>query len=353
MKALVLSGGMGLRLRPFSHSMPKQLIPLANKPVLVHVIEGLKSLGVTEIGVVVGDRPEKIAEVLGDGSALGVRLTYIPQEAPRGLAHCVAIARDFLGDDDFVMYLGDNVLTEGVADMAGEFRARRPAAQLVVHRVADPRAFGVAEVDESGRVLRLVEKPENPVSDLALVGVYFFTPAIHRAVAAVEASARGELEITDAIQWLVASGADVQARTYTGYWKDAGRIEDVLACNRELLDRLKPSVDGEVDAESELIGAVVVEAGARIVRSRITGPAVVGAGALIEGSRIGPHTSIGEDCLLRETELSDTIVLDRASVQGVGSIRGSVIGREASVTAGPDGSHRLIVGDHARVEVAA
>ncbi|MGW1818795.1 glucose-1-phosphate thymidylyltransferase [Streptomyces sp. NPDC002125] len=354
MKALVLSGGMGLRLRPFSHSTPKQLIPLANKPVLVHVVEALKSLDVTEIGIVVGDRPEKIAEALGDGSELGVRLTYIQQDAPRGLAHCVAISRDFLGDDDFVMYLGDNLLTEGVVEMAREFRAHRPAAQLVVHQVADPREFGVAEVDRTGRVLRLVEKPENPVSDLALVGVYFFTPVIHQAVAAVEASTRGELEITDAIQWLVASGADVQARTYTGYWKDAGRIEDVLACNRELLDRLKPAVDGEVDAESELIGTVVVEAGARIVRSRITGPAVVGAGALIEGSSIGPHTSIGEDCLLREAQLSDTIVLDRATVQGVRSIRGSVIGREASITsADADASHRLIVGDHARVEVAA
>ncbi|MFD7028349.1 glucose-1-phosphate thymidylyltransferase [Streptomyces sp. NPDC059917] len=354
MKALVLSGGMGLRLRPFSHSLPKQLIPLANKPVLVHVIEALKALDVTEIGIVVGERPEKIAAVLGDGAELGVRLTYIQQDEPLGLAHCVAIARDFLGDDDFVMYLGDNVLTNGVVEMAREFRARRPTAQLVVHQVADPRAFGVAEVDEDGRVLRLVEKPEDPASDLALVGVYFFTPAIHEAVAAIGASARGELEITDAIQWLVESGADVQARTYTGYWKDAGRIDDVLACNRELLDGIKPCVDGEVDAESELIGAVVVEAGARIVRSQIIGPAVVGAGALIEGSSIGPHTSIGEDCLLRGTEVSDTIVLARASVEGVRSIRGSVIGREASVTAASaDGSHRLIVGDHASVEVAA
>ncbi|MES4903367.1 MULTISPECIES: glucose-1-phosphate thymidylyltransferase [unclassified Streptomyces] len=353
MRALVLSGGMGLRLRPFSHSMPKQLIPLANKPVLVHVLEGLRSLGVTDIGLVVGERPGKIVERLGDGATLGVRLTYIQQDAPRGLAHCVSIARDFLGDEDFVMYLGDNLLTEGVADMAEEFRARRPAAQLVVHKVADPCAFGVAEVDASGRVLGLVEKPEHPVSDLALVGVYFFTPAIHEAVAAIEAGSRGELEITDAIQWLVASGADVQARAYTGYWKDAGRIEDVLACNRELLDRLRPSVSGAVDADSELIGAVVVEEGARIVRSRITGPAVVGAGTLIEGSTIGPHTSIGEGCVLREVRLSDTIILERATVQGVGPLRGSVIGREATVTAAADGSHRLIVGDHARVEVAA
>ncbi|MFI2645703.1 glucose-1-phosphate thymidylyltransferase [Streptomyces sp. NPDC018610] len=354
MKALVLSGGMGLRLRPFSHSMPKQLMPLANKPVLLHVIEQLRSLGVTEIGIVVGDRPEKISERFGDGSEFGVRLTYIEQDAPRGLAHAVAIARDFLGDDDFVMYLGDNLLPEGVDDIAAEFRRRRPAAQLVVHRVADPRAFGVAEVNDSGRVLRLVEKPEQPVSDLAVVGVYFFTAAIHEAVAAVESSARGELEITDAIQWLVARGEEVRARTYSGYWKDAGQIDDVLACNRELLDRLKPSVSGEVDAHSELIGAVVVEEGARIVRSRITGPAVVGAGAVVEGSSIGPHTSIGEGCRLLGVQLSDSIVLERASVRGVQSVRSSIIGREASVDAvGAEGSQRLIVGDHARVEVAA
>ncbi|MEU7584327.1 glucose-1-phosphate thymidylyltransferase [Streptomyces sp. NPDC041068] len=355
MKALVLSGGMGLRLRPFSHSRPKQLIPLANKPVLVHVIEELRAMDVTDIGIVVGDRPEKIADLLGDGSELGVRLTYIPQEAPCGLAHCVAIARDFLADDDFVMYLGDNVLTSGVADIAEEFRNNRPAAELVVHKVADPRAFGVAEVDAEGRVLRLVEKPEHPVSDLAVVGVYFFTPAIHEAVAAIEASARGELEITDAIQWLVTQGAEVTARTYSGFWKDAGRVEDVLACNRELLDRLKPSVCGEVDADSELIGAVVVEEGARVVRSRIIGPAIVGAGALVEDSSVGPHTAAGRDCLLSGVDVSDTIVLEGASVRDVGPVRASVIGREASVSrsAAPEGPHQLIVGDHSRIEVAA
>lgn len=354
MKALVLSGGMGLRLRPFSHSMPKQLIPVANKPVLVHVVEGLRTLGITEVGVVVGDRAEMIEGVLGDGSDLGVRITYIPQEVPHGLAHCVAIARDFLGDDDFVMYLGDQMLPDGVTELARDFRTERPDAQVVVHQVADPRAFGVAEVAADGRVVRLVEKPESPVSDLAVVGVYFFTAAIHEAVAAIGASNRGELEITDAIQWLVTSGADVRARVYRGFWKDAGRVDDVLECNRELLDRLKPSVSGEVDDVSELIGAVVVEEGARIVRSRVVGPAVIGAGALVEDSDIGPHTAIGRDCVLSGSGVGYSIVQDGATVRNVGSVHASVIGRDASVTSAPaDGGHRLVVGDHARIEVAA
>lgn len=261
MKALVLSGGSGTRLRPFSYSMPKQLIPIANTPVLEHVLKNIRDLGVTEIGVIVGNRASEISAVLGDGSRFGVRLTYIPQAAPHGLAHTVAIARDFLGDEDFVMYLGDNMLPEGIVGIAEEFTARRPAAQVVVCKVQDPRSFGVAELGPSGEVLRLVEKPAHPRSDLALIGVYFFTPAIHRAVASIEPSARGELEITDAIQWLVTSGAEVRASRYDGYWKDTGNVEDVLACNRHMLAELRPSVEGEVDATSVLTGAVVIERG--------------------------------------------------------------------------------------------
>ncbi|MGW6540422.1 glucose-1-phosphate thymidylyltransferase [Streptomyces sp. NPDC055051] len=354
MKALILAGGLGSRLRPFSHSMPKQLIPIANKPVLVHVVEALRDLGATEIGVVVGDRSGKIEGALGSGARFGVRLTYIPQEAPRGLAHAVAIARPFLGDDDFVMYLGDNMLTDGVQDIARDFVVRRPAAQIVVHKVAHPSEFGVAEVDAEGRVLRLVEKPREPCGDLAVIGVYFFTAAIHAAVDAIRPSARGELEITDAIQWLVERGEDVRARVYEGFWRDTGRVEDVLECNSELLKDLVPSVRGEVDADSELIGAVVVEPGARIVRSRLVGPVIVGAGSVIEDSGVGPCTTIGQDCEVRSSVIEHSLVLDGAQVAGVGSVRGSVIGRQATVTAGGvPGWHRLLVGDHASVEVAA
>ncbi|NUS90052.1 MAG: glucose-1-phosphate thymidylyltransferase [Streptomyces sp.] len=372
MKALVLSGGSGTRLRPFSYSMPKQLIPIANKPVLEHVLTAIRDLGVTDVGIVVGNQLRAISAALGDGSDLGVRITYIPQDEPLGLAHCVAIARDFLGDDDFVMYLGDNMLPDGVADVAAEFRARRPAAQVVVHKVPDPQAFGVAEVAVDGSVLRLVEKPARPRSDLALVGVYFFTPAIHRAVAAIAPSARGELEITDAIQWLVARGETVRASEYSGYWKDTGQVEDVLDCNRELLRTLTRSVAADVDEASEITGPVVVESGARVVRSRIEGPAIIGAGTLVEDSHVGPHTSVGSDCVLRDTRLDDSIVLDGASLVRVRGLYGSVIGRSAAIatvpapetapetapaesTAGTPATsrHRLVVGDHTRIEVAA
>ncbi|QGV77493.1 glucose-1-phosphate thymidylyltransferase [Streptomyces ficellus] len=354
MKALVLAGGLGSRLRPFSHSMPKQLMPIANKPVLAHVMEDLRDLGVRDVGVVVGDRGQEIARALGDGSSLGVRLTYVHQDLPRGLAHCIAISRDFLGDDDFVMYLGDNLLTEGVKDIADEFRALRPAAQVVVHPVPDPRAFGVAEVGDDGRVLRLVEKPRTPRSDLAVIGVYFFTPAIHEAVAAIGPSARGELEVTDAIQWLVARGDDVRASTYHGFWKDTGKVEDVLHCNRELLDGLKPAVAGDVDGTSELVGAVVVEEGARIVRSRITGPVIVGAGSVVEDSHIGPYTAIGRDCVLAAAGMEDSIMLDGARIHSVGGVHGSVIGRDATVSSqARTNRSRIVVGDHSSVVVAA
>ncbi|MGW0965786.1 glucose-1-phosphate thymidylyltransferase [Streptomyces sp. NPDC002516] len=355
MKALVLAGGSGTRLRPFSYSMPKQLIPIANTPVLVHVLEAVRELGVTEVGVIVGDRGPEIEAVLGDGAPFGLRIVYIPQDAPRGLAHTVSIARGFLGDDDFVMYLGDNMLPDGVVEIAEDFNRQRPAAQVVVHKVSDPRSFGVAELGPDGEVLRLVEKPQQPRSDMALIGVYFFTAAIHEAVAAIEPSARGELEITDAIQWLVTSGADVRARVYDGYWKDTGRVEDVLECNSHLLDGLTRRVDGHVDAESVLVGRVVVEAGASVERSRIEGPAIIGAGTVLRDSHVGPHTSIGRHCTVTDSRLEGSIALDEASVTGVHGLHNSLIGRAASVgTTGPGaGRHRLVVGDHTRVEVAA
>ncbi|WP_089107644.1 glucose-1-phosphate thymidylyltransferase [Streptomyces hyaluromycini] len=353
MKALVLSGGSGTRLRPFSHSMPKQLMPIANKPVLEHVLDGVGALGITDVGIIVGDRAAQIIAAIGDGSRFGLVITYIHQDEPRGLAHCVLLAREFLADDDFVMYLGDNILPDGVEDIARDFTEKRPAAQVVVHKVADPRSFGVAELDRDGRVERLVEKPEHPRSDLALIGVYFFTPAIHQAVDAISPSGRGELEITDAVQWLVTQGVQVIATEYSGYWKDTGRVDDVLECNRKLLEGLVPSVRGHVDDASVLIGPVVVEEGARVIGSRIVGPAIIGAGTSVEHSRIGPNTSIGKDCVLRDTHVDSSIALDGATVTGVRGLHSSVIGRNASIgpAEGHPSHHRLVVGDHTRIEV--
>ena len=355
MKALVLSGGAGTRLRPFSCSMPKQLIPVANRPVLEHVIENIRDADVSEIGIIVGERAAEIASVLGDGSGLGVTITYIRQEQPLGLAHCVMLARDFLGDDDFVMYLGDNMLPEGIAALAEEFTASRPDARVVVHKVPDPSLFGVAEVGEDGAVLRLVEKPRGPRSDLALVGVYFFTKAIHHAVDAIRPSARGELEITDAIQWLLTHGADVRASEYGGYWRDIGCVEDVLECNRRILEGLRRGVAGEIDSHSVIVGPVVIEPGVRVVRSRVEGPAVIGAGTVVEDSHIGPHTSIGLNCVLRRTQVEYSVALEGATVCGVRGLYGSLIGRSATVGVTGDGKsrHRLVIGDHTRIEFAA
>ncbi|GIG63090.1 glucose-1-phosphate thymidylyltransferase [Longispora fulva] len=353
MKGLVLAGGAGTRLRPISHSMPKQLVPVANKPVLVHCLENLADIGVADIGVIVGDRGAEIRAVVGDGSRWGVRVTYIQQDRALGLAHAVLIARDFLGDDDFVMYLGDNILAGGLAHLATAFAERAPAAQVVVTPVPDPTQFGVAVVDGTGRVTRLVEKPRRPEGDLAVIGVYFFTPAVHEAVRAIKPSGRGELEITDALQWLVAEGRHVHAERFGGYWRDTGQIDDVLECNRVLLGRLTGRIDGAVDSDSVLTGVVVVEPGAKIVRSRIEGPVIIGADTLVEDSRVGPHTSLGRGCVLRGAGLDSSIVLNDVSVLGVRGISGSLIGRSAQVSrvAEEPHRHRLVIGDDTKVEV--
>lgn len=354
MKALVLSGGSGTRLRPFSYSMPKQLMPVANQPVLEHVLVNIRDLGVSQIGVVVGDRATAIADALGDGSRLGVRLTYLHQTRPRGLADGVRVARRFLGDDDFLLYLGDNVLADGVADAATRFLHRRPAAQLVVQKVSDPRAYGVVELDTDGTVRRLVEKPQRPRSDLAVVGLYFFTAAIHQAVDAIGPSPRGELEITDAVQWLVSRGAPVRATEYVGYWKDVGSIEDLLDCNRRLLTKLRPAIAGTVDASSVLEASVVVEEGAHVVRSRIFGPAIVGANSVIEDCELGPNVAVGRDCRLLATRLSDSVVLDAARITAVPWLHESVIGRGASIAhSDRQPAHRLLIGDDTEVRIAA
>jgi len=355
MKALVLAGGAGTRLRPITHTSAKQLLPVANKPVLFYGLEAIADLGITDVGLVVGDTAAAIQAAVGDGSAFGIRASYIPQHAPLGLAHAVQVARGFLGDDDFVMYLGDNFIVGGITGLVAGFLERRPAAQILLTRVSEPREFGVAELDADGRVIGLEEKPQQPKSDLALVGVYMFTSAVHQAIEHLKPSWRGELEITEAIQVLIDSGHRVDSSLITGYWKDTGNVADMLEVNRMVLEGAEPSRDGVVDPGSELIGRVVVEAGAQVSSSRIVGPAIIGSGTKIINAYVGPFTSVGPDCVVEDSEIEYSIVLAGASIRGVRRIEASLIGHAVEVTPAPQvpRAHRLILGDHSRVQISS
>ncbi|GAA1352987.1 glucose-1-phosphate thymidylyltransferase [Streptomyces beijiangensis] len=354
MKALVLSGGAGTRLRPITHTSAKQLVPVANKPVLFYGLEAIAEAGIREVGIVVGDTAPEIEAAVGDGSRFGLEVTYIPQLSPLGLAHAVLIAREFLGEDDFVMYLGDNFIVGGITSLVDSFRATRPDAQILLTRVPDPRAFGVAELDDSGRVASLEEKPENPKSDLALVGVYLFTQAVHEAVRSIEPSARGELEITHALQWLIDQQRMVSSTVISGYWKDTGNVADMLEVNRSVLELLDPSDEGSVDEATEIIGRVRIGAGAVVRGSRIVGPAIIGPRTTVENSYIGPSTSIAENCRVTDTEIEYSIVLSGSSLNGVRRIEASLIGRDVEITPAPSipAAHRLILGDHSRVQIS-
>ncbi|MET7856659.1 glucose-1-phosphate thymidylyltransferase [Streptomyces sp. NPDC005318] len=356
MKALVLSGGAGTRLRPITHTSAKQLVPVANKPVLFYGLEAIAEAGITEVGIIVGDTAEEIREAVDDGSRFGIDVTYIPQAEPLGLAHAVLIARDFLGGDDFVMYLGDNFIVGGITGLVDAFRADRPEAQILLTQVPDPTSFGVAELDAEGRVVALEEKPRKPKSDLALVGVYLFTPAIHEAVRAIAPSWRGELEITHAIQWLIDQKRDVRSTTIRGYWKDTGNVTDMLEVNRTVLETVEPSVEGaDVDDESEIIGRVRIEAGAKVSGSRIVGPAIIGARSVISDAYVGPFTSVSEDCRIEDSEIEYSIVLRGASIDGVRRVEASLIGHDVEVTPAPrsPSAHRLVLGDHSKVQISS
>jgi glucose-1-phosphate thymidylyltransferase len=306
------------------------------------------------VGIVVGDTAPAIEDAVGDGSAFGLTATYLRQDAPRGLAHAVIVARDFLADDDFVMYLGDNFIVGGITPLVEEFRSSRPDAQIMLTSVPDPRQFGVAELDTAGEVVGLEEKPQHPKSDLALVGVYIFTPAVHEAVSQLAPSWRGELEITEAIQWLIDQGRKVRSTTITGYWKDTGNVADMLEVNRMVLETIDPQVRGTVEA-SELIGRVVVEAGAQVSGSRIVGPAIIGTGTRVSGSYVGPFTSVAQDCAITDSEIEYSIVLRGALIQGVRRIEASLIGHDVEVTPSPNvpRAHRLILGDHSKVQICS
>ncbi len=360
MKGLILAGGAGTRLRPITHTSAKQLVPVANKPILFYGIEDMVAAGIREIGIITGDTGPEIVAAVGDGSRWGVHVTYIPQDAPLGLAHCVLIAREFLGDDEFVMYLGDNMLQQGLTEFVEQFEklradgsSRAPVAQILLAHVDDPRQFGVAEVTPEGEVVRLVEKPEQPPSDLALVGVYLFDRHIHEAVRAIRPSARGELEITDAIQWLLSQGNSVRHEVLAGWWIDTGKKDPLLESNRLILETLERRIGGSVDDASILEGRVVLEAGAEVVRSRIRGPVIIGAETRIVDSYVGPFTSIVDHCELRDAELDHSVVLAHSQIIGIRGIADSLIGREVVLTRSGQRPRalRLMLGDHSHVDL--
>jgi len=366
-KGLILSGGAGTRLRPITHTSAKQLVPVANKPILFYGLEDMAEAGITEVGIIIGETGDEIRAAVGDGSRWGVQVTYLPQEAPLGLAHCVLIARDFLGDDDFVMYLGDNLLRQGIAEFVESFEADRaasaapsldgdvvpPTAQILLARVPDPQRFGVAEIGPEGEVVQLLEKPEEPPSDLALVGVYLFDKAIHDAVAAIEPSDRGELEITDAIQWLIDQGLRVRHEILEGWWKDTGKLDPLLEGNRLILETLEADVQGHVDDASLVEGRVVVEEGAEIKGSTVRGPAIIGRGTRIVDSYIGPYTSVGAGCEVLASEVQHSVILESSRIVNVPHVQDSLIGREVEVVRSGrvPRATRLMVGDHSRVDI--
>jgi glucose-1-phosphate thymidylyltransferase len=366
-KGLILAGGAGTRLRPITHTSAKQLVPVANKPILFYGIEDMAEAGIKEIGIIVGDTGDEVRAAVGDGSSWGVSVTYIPQDEPLGLAHCVLIAKEFLGDDDFVMYRGDNMLQQGLKEFVDGFNDDRersrnpqlgesrtpPSAQILLARVDDPRQFGVADIDDDGHVVQLVENPADPPSDLALVGVYLFDNEILEAVSAIDPSPRGELEITDAIQWLIDQGRRVRHEVLQGWWLDTGKKDPLLESNMKVLDTLEASILGDVDDASRVDGRVVVEAGARLINSTVRGPAIIGAGTKVLNAYIGPYTSIAADCHIADTEIEHSVVLEHSSLVGVPRIADSLVGRHVDVrrSGGRPQATRLMLGDHCELEL--
>lgn len=354
MKALVLSGGKGTRLRPITYTSAKQLVPVANKPVLFRVIESICEAGIDDIGVVIGDTGEEIRRAVGDGRRWGVRVSYIKQDEPLGLAHAVKISRHFLGDDRFVMFLGDNCIQGGISSLIQQFSTSSYNAQIVLKEVNDPRQFGVAELDDDGRIVRLVEKPREPRSNLALVGIYMFDAHVWEALEEIRPSFRGELEITDAIQWLAGHNYAVYPYIHAGWWIDTGKKDDLLEANRLILDELKPTIEGYVDRDSHLHGKVIIEPRAEIINSTIRGPAIIGENTRIVNSYVGPFTSVYHNCLIENSEIEHSIVLEDSRIIDLPHrLEDSLIGRNVEIARSPlkPKAYRLMLGDNSSVGV--
>jgi glucose-1-phosphate thymidylyltransferase len=354
LKGLILSGGRGTRLRPITFTSAKQLVPVANKPVLFYGIEAMAAAGIGEVGIIIApETGDEIRAAAGDGSQFGVRIEYIVQDEPAGLAHAVLTAEPFLGAAPFVMYLGDNLLQGGMEDLVAQFREGAPEAMILLTPVPDPQNYGVAELGGDGSVVKLVEKPPEPATDLALVGVYMFTPMIHDAARAIEPSPRGELEITDAIQWLVDNGKRVEPHVVRGWWKDTGRLDDMLEANRLILDTVERRIDGVLD-QAQVEGRVVVEAGALLERATVRGPAVIGAGAVVRDAYIGPYTAVGTNCVIEGAEVEHSILLEGSSVRNLnGRMESSLLGRDVAISRDDrqPRAYRFMVGDKSEISI--
>lgn len=353
MKGLILSGGKGTRLYPLTYTNAKQLIPVANKPVLVRAIEAIRDAGVSEIGIVIGQTGPQIQEAVGDGSKQGVKLTYIPQDSPDGLAHAVKISRDFLGDERFVMFLGDNVIEGGIGQLISDFASSDWNSQIVLKEVENPWAYGVAELKADGSIQNLVEKPKNPRSNLALVGIYMFDEHIWEAVNSIQPSKRGEYEITDAIQWLVNAGLRVYPHVHQGWWIDTGKPTDMLEANSLVLEELKPAISPDAIIEnSQIDRRVTVEAGARIINSVVRGPTIIGENTVIENSFVGPFTSIYHHVTVQNCEIERSIVLEHSTIRDLTArLQDSLVGRHAVVaySEGKPKSLKMNIGDHSNL----
>ena len=351
LKGLILSGGKGSRLRPFTYTSAKQLVPIANKPVLFYTIEQLVECGITDIAIVVGDTADQIRAAVGDGSAFGASVEYIQQDAPLGIAHAVKIARDYMGETPFVLYLGDNFLLGGVKPFVDSFRENGANCQILLHPVKNPQAFGIAELVD-GRVTRIVEKPASPPSNLAVIGVYMFDQHVFEAVERIKPSARGELEITDTIQYFIDKGLDVQAEVLDRYWIDTGKMDDILEANRMVLQSLAPSNRGQVDERTRVYEPVILEKGARVVNSVLRGPLVVGEKTEIIDSYVGPFTTIDHHCRLKGVRVEGSIILENTSIEDIHwPIDRSLIGRHVTLRGGQavGGSYSLTLGDHSEI----
>lgn len=355
MKALVLSGGKGTRLRPLTHTIAKQLIPVANKPIIHYVIDSIVKAGIRDIGVIIApETGEDVKAVIGDGSRWGVNITFIMQDAPSGLAHAVKTGREFLGDDPFVMYLGDNLIGMDISGFLDEFRAEHTEAVILLKAVAEPQRFGVAEVNSKGEVVRLIEKPKNPPSNLALVGVYVFSPEIHKAIDRIKPSARGELEITDAIQNLITNGQKVKSHILESWWLDTGKKDDMLEANRVVLDEMiHTDIKGKIDAGSKIIGRVSIGENSFIENSEVRGPVIIGTGTVLRDTFVGPYTSIGNDCLLEKTSVEFSVILDSSKVVGIERLEESLVGKKSSIIrdGSPHKALRVHIGDDSEVRI--